>query len=67
MSEKQKIIEQMLEMQKKFINLEHDGEFRVDEYYDTEGDSELAKYKNTYNELAIRLVDLAHEDKGSHR
>ena len=67
MSEKQKIIKQMLEMQKKFIDLEHDGEFRVDEYYDTDGDSELAKYKNAYNELAIRLVDLAHEDKGSHR
>ena len=52
---------------KKNSNLERDGEFKIDDYYDTEGDSELAKYKNTYNELAIRLVDLAHAEKGSHR
>jgi hypothetical protein len=67
MTEKQEIIKQMLDMQKKFIKLEHNGEFKVDEYYDTDGDSELAKYKNKYNELSIRLVDLAHEEKGSHR
>ena len=67
MTEKQKIIKQMLDMQKKFIELEHNGDFKADEYYDTDGDSELAKYKNEYNELSIRLVDLAHEDKGSQR
>ena len=67
MTEKQKIIKQMLDMQKKFIKLEHNGDFKADEYYDTDGDSELAKYKNEYNELSIRLVDLAHEDKGSQR
>jgi len=57
----------MLDMQKQFIELEHKGDFKADEYYDTDGDSELAKYKNEYNELSIRLVDLAHEEKGSHR
>jgi len=67
MTEKQKIIKQMLKMQKKFIKLEHNGEFKIDEYYDTDGDSELAKYKIKFNELSIRLVDLAHEEKGSHR
>lgn len=67
MTEKQKIIKQMLEMQRKFIKLEQNGGFKADEYYDTDGDSELAKYKNKYNELAIQLVDLAHEEKGSHR
>jgi hypothetical protein len=67
MTEKQKIIKKMLEMQRNFIKLEQNGEFKADEYYDTDGDSELAKYKNEYNELAIRLVDLAHEEKGSHR
>ena len=67
MTEKQKIIKQMLKMQREFIKLEQKGDFKVDEYYDSEGDSELAQYKNKYNELAIRLVDLAHEEKGSHR
>jgi hypothetical protein len=67
MTEKQKIIKEMLEMQRKFIDIEHKGEFEASEYYDTDGDSELAKYKNRYNELAVKLVDLAHEEKGSHR
>lgn len=67
MTEKQEIIKQMLDMQRKFIKLEQNGEFNAEEYYDTDGDSELAAYKNKYNELAVRLVDLAHEEKGSHR
>lgn len=67
MSEKQDIIQQMLDLQHKFIDIEQKGEFSAQEYYDTEGDSELAVFKRTYDELAIRLVDLAHEEKGSHR
>ncbi len=67
MSEKQEIIKQMIEMQRKFIDLEQKGEFSTEEYYDTDGGSELAKYKRAYDELAIKLVDLAHEEKGSHR
>jgi hypothetical protein len=67
MSEKQEIIRQMMELQRKFIDLEHRGEFSAEEYYDTDGDSELAKHKRAYDELAIRLVDMAHEEKGSHR
>ncbi len=67
MSEKQEIIKQMMEMQRKFIDLEHKGGFVVEEYYDTDGESELAKYKRVYDELAIKLVDMAHDEKGSHR
>jgi hypothetical protein len=67
MAEKQKIIKQMLDLQQKFIKIEQNGEFRVDEYYDSEGDSELAKYKKTYDELAVKLVDMAHAEKGSQR
>ena len=67
MTEKQKIIKQMLKMQREFIKLEQKGEFKADEYYDTDGDSVLAKYKSRFNELAMRLVDLAHAEKGSHR
>ena len=67
MSEKQEIIQQMLEMQRKFIDLEQAGKFTAEEYYDSEGDSELAQYKRKYDELATRLVDMAHADKGSQR
>ncbi len=67
MSEKQEIIKQMMEMQRRFIELEQEGKFSAEEYYDTDGDSELAKFKRSYDELAIKLVDMAHEEKGSHR
>lgn len=67
MSEKQEIIRQMMELQHKFIEIEQRGEFNAEEYYDSDGDSELAKHKRTFEELATRLVDLAHEEKGSHR
>jgi len=67
MSEKQKVIKQMLDLQRKFIDIEQRGEFSAEEYYDFEGGSELAHFKKTYDELAIKLVDMAHEEKGSHR
>jgi len=67
MSEKQEIIQQMMEMQRKFIDLEQKGEFSAEEYYDSDGDSELAKFKRAYDELATKLVDMAHAEKGSHR
>ena len=66
-SKKQKIIQQMLEMQKRFIEIEQAGEFSAEEYYDAESDSELAQYKKKYDELATQLVDMAHEEKDSHR
>jgi hypothetical protein len=67
MSEKQKIIQQMLDMQKQFIEIEQAGKFSSEEYYDPDGGSELAKNKKLYDELAMKLVDMAHEEKGSHR
>jgi hypothetical protein len=67
MSDKQEIIKQMLEMQRRFIELEQNGEFSIEDYYDSEGDSELAQFKRTYDELATQLVDMAHAEKGSHR
>ena len=67
MSEKQEIIKQMMELQHKFIEIEQRGEFNAEEYYDSDGDSELAKHKRTFEELATKLVDLAHAEKGSHR
>ncbi len=67
MSKKQELIQKMIKMQHKFIDLEQKGEFSAEQYYDSEGDSELAKYKRSFDELATKLVDMAHEEKGSHR
>jgi len=67
MSEKQEIIKQMMELQHKFIEIEQRGDFNAAEYYDSDGDSELARHKRTFEELATKLVDLAHAEKGSHR
>ena len=67
MSEKQEIIKQMMALQHKFIDLEHAGKFSAEEYYDSEGDSELARHKRSFEELATKLVDLAHAEKGSKR
>jgi hypothetical protein len=67
MSEKQEIIRQMMELQHRFIELEQSGEFNAAEYYDSDSDTELAKHKRSFEELATRLVDMAHAEKGSHR
>ena len=67
MSEKQEIIKQMMDLQHKFIDLEQRGDFSAEEYYDSEGDSELARHKRSFEELATKLVDLAHAEKGSKR
>ena len=67
MSDKQEIIKQMMQLQHKFIELEHRGEFCSEEYYDSEGDTELARHKRSFEALATKLVDMAHEEKGSKR
>jgi hypothetical protein len=67
MGEKQDIIKEMLTIQHEFIALEQSGKFNLEEYYDTDGDSDIAKIKNRFNELSNQLIDLAHEETGSHR
>lgn len=67
MSEKQEIIKEIMDLQRKFIDIEHRGEFSAEQYYDSDGDSELAKYKRRHEELATKLVDMAHDEKGSKR
>jgi YHS domain-containing protein len=64
--EKNKLIADMLEMQKKFIELEHkQGVSGKDYYFAQEG--LLTDYRDKYAEMATRVVDLSHEIVGSHR
>ena len=67
MNEKQKIIQEMLEMQKKFIAQEQSEGIDLEEYYRGEGDSVVNGYQARYSELANKLVELAHGEKGSKR
>ncbi|RLA06583.1 MAG: hypothetical protein DRQ51_08920 [Gammaproteobacteria bacterium] len=67
MSEKQQVIDQMLAMQQKFINKEQKTGVDMQEYFTPKPGSELDGYRQEYNDLAIKLVDIAHTEKGSHR
>ncbi len=67
MSSKQEKIARMLEMQKKFIELEQSGQVTAESYFVPEPGSDLDGYREEYMKLAMEVVDEAHEDKGSHR
>ena len=67
MSSKQEKIEKMLEMQKKFIELEQKGEVTAESYWAPEDGADLDGFKDEYSKLANEVVDAAHEEKGSHR
>lgn len=66
-SEKQKLIKKMLELQRKFSEYEHEHGIDPADYYGAAQGHPLENYRKEYDELAMRLVDLAHEEKGSHR
>ncbi len=65
MNEKQEIIQKMLQMQKTFIAREQSSGIDQEEYYNPDSGGELDGYQAKYNELANRLVELAHEERGS--
>jgi hypothetical protein len=64
--EKNALIQQMLEMQRKFIDFEHqNGISGKDYYYSQEG--LLKDYRQEYRDMAMKVVDLAHQIVGSAR
>ncbi len=67
MTEKQEIIQQLLAMQKQFIAREQAGGLDPKEYYDPDSGGDLDGYQSNYSDLANKLVEMAHEEKGSHR
>lgn len=66
-SDKQQLIKRMLELQRKFSEYEHEHGLDPADYYGAAEEHPLANYREEYDELATRLVDLAHEEKGSRR
>ena len=64
--EKQALIDKMLEMQKQFIDYEHQHGVSGKDYW-APTDGLLVDYRQEYMDIANRVVDLAHEIVGSSR
>ena len=64
--EKQDLIEKMLDMQKQFIEYEHEHGVTGKDYWASQ-EGLLAGYRQEYMDMANRVVDLAHEIVGSVR
>jgi hypothetical protein len=67
MSEKQELITKMLEMQKKFMDYEHKNGVEMEDYFAAEEGHLLKGFRQEYRDLAMKLVDMAHAEKSSHR
>lgn len=67
MSEKQDLIKRMLELQKKFIDYEQQNGIDGFDYYTPPAGHPLEGYRQEYNDLANKVIDLAHGEAGSHR
>lgn len=67
MSDKTKLIKEMLEMQKRFIKHEHERGINPQEYFAPESGSDLDGYRDGFRDIAMKVVDLAHEEVGSER
>ena len=65
--EKRKIIDQILKMQKEFIEREHKEGMAPVDYWLGSDEHPVHGFKEKYDELATQLVDLAHKEKGSKR
>ncbi|MBD3620135.1 MAG: hypothetical protein HUJ28_11755 [Chromatiales bacterium] len=61
MSEKAALIKEMLEMQQKFMEAERAGKISSQEYFV----GEYVEYRQKYSELAAKVNEMAHADKGS--
>lgn len=67
MSEKTDIIKRMNELQNKFIAFEQKNGVDGFDYYSPGAGHPLEGFRKEYNDLAIKVVDLAHAEAGSHR
>ena len=67
MSTKQEKIQQMLDMQKKFMALEHEHGIDAVDYFTPKEGSELDGYREAYHKLAMEVMETAHAEVGSER
>jgi len=64
-AEREKLMAEMIEMQKQFIAHEQANGITGKDYYFSQ-DGLLKDYRQQYMEKAMRVVDLAHQIVGSH-
>lgn len=67
MSDRNTLIKELIEMQKKFIEEEHKNGFDAKNYFNPESGHALDGYRQTFMSKAMELCDAAHADKGSKR
>ncbi len=65
MSDKAAKIQELIEMQKKFIAYEQENGVNFKDYFTPEAGHPLEGYRQSYMDKAMELVDLAHAEKGS--
>jgi len=66
MSEKQEMIKRMLELQHQFMQYDHEKGVSMEEYFVPSDASPIKDYRQEYRDLAMKVVELAHKEKGSH-
>ena len=64
---KQEKIQALLDMQKRFLEKEKSDGVSMEEYFAPADDSPLQGYTKDYTDLAMEIVDDAHEEVGSKR
>lgn len=65
MSTKAELIKELIDMQTKFIAFENEHGMHPDDYYNPGAGHELEGYKDKYMETAVKVLDMAHEEKDS--
>lgn len=65
MSDKAAKIQELIAMQKKFIEYEQKNGVNFKDYFTPEAGHELDGYRQSYRDKAMELVDIAHEEVGS--
>lgn len=65
MKEKNELIQKMIEMQAKFVELEHQNGITPKDYYVPQDGTFLEEYRREYEEMARRVNKIAHEIKQS--
>ena len=66
-TEKYKLIQSLIEMQKKFMGLEREDGVTVQDYFAPDNNHPLQNYTKESSEIAEKLAALAHAEKGSKR
>lgn len=65
MSDKAETIKKMIEMQKKFMDYEHQNGVDPKDYFAPESGHTLDGYRQEYRDAAMSVVDMAHKEVGS--